>query len=134
MTDPAKPNFDGHGGEGDHRTLGPHRAWCSLCQEYCYPSAPCGEPKCCAEVAEPRPSRVDLALTSRVDLALKDFLQQGTIINRPSKGTKAVKGITVDELWSVLYLRVKVVILFVVFSALLFWSAVIYAALTLVLE
>ncbi len=26
---------------GEHRTVGPHRAWCFGCQEWCYPNAPC---------------------------------------------------------------------------------------------
>lgn len=26
---------------GEHRTVGPHRAWCYDCSEWCYPKAPC---------------------------------------------------------------------------------------------
>ncbi len=26
---------------GEHRTVGPHRAWCFDCSEWCYPSTPC---------------------------------------------------------------------------------------------
>jgi hypothetical protein len=26
---------------GEHRTVGPHRAWCHDCNEWCYPDAPC---------------------------------------------------------------------------------------------
>lgn len=26
---------------GEHRTVGPHRAWCYDCSEWCYPGAPC---------------------------------------------------------------------------------------------
>lgn len=35
--------FHGHEPRGcrDHRTVGPHRAWCHDCTEWCYPSAPC---------------------------------------------------------------------------------------------
>ncbi len=43
------PNFEGHGGGGEHRTVGSHRAWCHLCQEWCYPGDPCGQEKCCTE-------------------------------------------------------------------------------------
>lgn len=42
-------NFEGHGGEGEHRTVGSHRAWCHLCGEWCYPGNPCGQARCCAE-------------------------------------------------------------------------------------
>ena len=45
MSEPlvAKPNFDGHQPRecGEHRTVGPHRAWCFDCREWCYPDAPC---------------------------------------------------------------------------------------------
>jgi len=42
----AEPNFEGHSGRecGEHRTVGPHRAWCHDCSEWCYPSLPC--PQC----------------------------------------------------------------------------------------
>lgn len=32
-------NFEGHIPRecGEHRTVGPHRAWCYDCQEWCYP-------------------------------------------------------------------------------------------------
>jgi hypothetical protein len=26
---------------GEHRTVGPHRAWCFECGEWCYPESPC---------------------------------------------------------------------------------------------
>lgn len=26
---------------GDHRTVGPHRAWCYDCSAWCYPDLPC---------------------------------------------------------------------------------------------
>jgi hypothetical protein len=37
------PNFEGHPGRecGEHRTVGPHRAFCFDCSEWCYPSSPC---------------------------------------------------------------------------------------------
>jgi hypothetical protein len=37
-TEPA-PNFEGHAVRecGEHRTVGPHRAWCHDCGEWCYP-------------------------------------------------------------------------------------------------
>lgn len=36
-------NFEGHSGRecGDHRTVGPHRAWCFDCHERCCPDSPC---------------------------------------------------------------------------------------------
>ena len=35
-------NFEGLPGTTcDHRTVGPHRAWCHDCREWCYPSDPC---------------------------------------------------------------------------------------------
>ena len=36
-------NFHGHDERecGDHRTVGPHRAWCFDCSEWCYPMAAC---------------------------------------------------------------------------------------------
>jgi hypothetical protein len=35
----TEPNFFGHDGRecGEHRTVGPHRAWCFDCSEWCYP-------------------------------------------------------------------------------------------------
>lgn len=32
-------NFEGHEGRdcNDHRTVGPHRAWCYECTQWCYP-------------------------------------------------------------------------------------------------
>ncbi len=37
------PNFEGRTGRtcGEHRTVGPHRAWCFDCSEWCYPDEPC---------------------------------------------------------------------------------------------
>ena len=34
-----RPNFEGHEKRecGEHRTVGPHRAWCYDCTEWCYP-------------------------------------------------------------------------------------------------
>lgn len=40
MTD--APNFEGHpGSDCEHRTVGPHRAWCFHCNEWCSPNGPC---------------------------------------------------------------------------------------------
>lgn len=38
-----RPNFYGHQPRdcGEHRTVGPHRAWCYGCSEWCYPSDGC---------------------------------------------------------------------------------------------
>jgi len=47
MTDDKDANFHGWFPEiNEHRTLGPHRASCSGCGQYCYPSSPC---YCCGE-------------------------------------------------------------------------------------
>lgn len=37
-------NFEGHEPRecGEHRTVGPHRAWCFECQEWCYPRVEAG--------------------------------------------------------------------------------------------
>lgn len=42
-TTPAKANFEGHENRecGEHRTVGPHRAWCHDCSMWCYPHDPC---------------------------------------------------------------------------------------------
>lgn len=45
----SAPHVDTHGSFygfqsrdcGEHRTVGPHRAWCFDCSEWCYPNAPC---------------------------------------------------------------------------------------------
>lgn len=45
----AKPEFDGQGNfvgldlnmTCEHRTVGPHRAWCFQCGEWCYPDDLC---------------------------------------------------------------------------------------------
>lgn len=45
----SAPHLDTHGSFygfesrdcGEHRTVGPHRAWCFDCSEWCYPGAPC---------------------------------------------------------------------------------------------
>jgi hypothetical protein len=38
------PNFEGHTRRecGEHRTVGPHRAWCFECTEWCYPGEDAG--------------------------------------------------------------------------------------------
>lgn len=36
-----EPNFEGHCPEIEHRTAGPHRAWCYDSTEWCYPNNPC---------------------------------------------------------------------------------------------
>lgn len=43
MTADERPPFEGHEPRecGEHRTVGPHRAWCFDCQEWCYPASPC---------------------------------------------------------------------------------------------
>lgn len=45
LREPGTDNFLGFAGStGEHRTVGPHRAWCHDDREWCYPSAPC--PSC----------------------------------------------------------------------------------------
>lgn len=39
------------GTSAEHRTVGDYRAWCHDCGEWCYPSAPCGEPSCCSDLS-----------------------------------------------------------------------------------
>lgn len=50
MSEP-EVNFEGFTGRGcgDHRTVGPHRAWCFDCGEWCSPDMPC---KGCEAVAQ----------------------------------------------------------------------------------
>lgn len=37
-----KPSYLGcEGCSGEHRTVGPIRAWCHDCREWCYPEYPC---------------------------------------------------------------------------------------------
>ena len=36
-----RPNYEGCDCGGEHRTVGPHRAWCLDCGEWCYPSMIC---------------------------------------------------------------------------------------------
>lgn len=43
-------NWEGAGGRGDHRTVGPHRAWCSCTGEWCYPHDLC---PCCDQARIP---------------------------------------------------------------------------------
>lgn len=55
----TEPNFEGHDSRycGEHRTVGPHRAWCYDCSEWCYPHegcARCREPKHENEIARLR--------------------------------------------------------------------------------
>jgi hypothetical protein len=40
MTEQVEQLFTGHEPRecGEHRTVGPHRAWCFDCSEWCYPS------------------------------------------------------------------------------------------------
>lgn len=48
------PNFEGVAGSScEHRTVGPHRAWCHTCGEWCYPSDPCVRCKAVAPVDWP---------------------------------------------------------------------------------
>jgi hypothetical protein len=39
----TRPNFHGHDERecDEHRTVGPHRAWCFDDAEWCYPDSPC---------------------------------------------------------------------------------------------
>jgi hypothetical protein len=44
ICDPPSVAFEGHESRecGEHRTVGPHRAWCFECSEWCYPDAEMG--------------------------------------------------------------------------------------------
>jgi len=37
----AEGRYLGGPGDCEHRTVGPHRAWCLTCSEWCYPGAMC---------------------------------------------------------------------------------------------
>jgi hypothetical protein len=39
-------NWEGVKGAAEHRTVGPHRAWCHDDQEWCYPGEKCD---CCMD-------------------------------------------------------------------------------------
>lgn len=49
-----RANFDGFTGRGcgDHRTVGPHRAWCFDCGEWCSPDMPCEGCEAVAQVQQ----------------------------------------------------------------------------------
>ena len=40
----SNQNWEGSGGSVDHRTVGPHRAWCGVDSEWCSPAFLC---RCC---------------------------------------------------------------------------------------
>ncbi len=72
-TDEA-PLFHGHGGDcGEHRTVGPHRAWCYACQEWCYPSS------CCTGCADTLYGDVAEVATERDDLGRRLAEAEGRI-------------------------------------------------------
>lgn len=48
-----KPDYDGRGGNGEHRTCGPIRAWCHDCTEWCYDTDPC---RCCWAMVKAGPA------------------------------------------------------------------------------
>jgi hypothetical protein len=52
--DSEPPAFTGHQPRecGEHRTVGPHRAWCFECSEWCYPAIAQGCKGCRASVLE----------------------------------------------------------------------------------
>lgn len=54
----ADPNFEGFPGSdcGEHRTVGPHRAWCYACTTWCYPDVPC--PGCHVPILEAEVERL----------------------------------------------------------------------------
>lgn len=59
----AAGNFVGHGDQCEHRTAGPHRAWCHDCTEWCYPHHGCARCRglgdsSLAEADEPDPNEV----------------------------------------------------------------------------
>ena len=68
-TTPAKANFEGHENRecGEHRTVGPHRAWCHDCSMWCYPHDPCF--RCKPSAALPDDTTEALREQHRRDLA-----------------------------------------------------------------
>lgn len=58
--------FEGHKPRrcGEHRTVGPHRAWCDDCSEWCYPSSGCAGCGPTREELEERVERYRLAWLS----------------------------------------------------------------------
>ena len=64
----GRANFEGLPARtcGEHRTVGPHRAWCYDCREWCYPRLPCGG---CAEYATTAPDLSDIPRSHRGRLA-----------------------------------------------------------------
>ena len=55
MTRDRDGNWLGGNGPCEHRTVGPHRAWCLTCGEWCYPQAMCVR---CERAAEQRRQEV----------------------------------------------------------------------------
>lgn len=63
----AEANYLGKAGTtAEHRTTG-GRAWCHSCHEWCYPEAPCGEPKCCSVASSPHTQDVYIQTPVRTD-------------------------------------------------------------------
>lgn len=54
-------NYQGCVSGAEHRSVGPHRAWCHQCGEWCYPDFACG---CCDPRIEPSDLRTALDGTS----------------------------------------------------------------------
>ena len=48
--DSDAPNWEGLPSSSEHRTVGPHRAWCFQDSEWCYPDSLC---PCCDQVRLP---------------------------------------------------------------------------------
>lgn len=56
---------------GQHRTVGPHRAWCLDCGEWCYP-APELRCRCCDQVSDDPTVRVARSVLIRWANAVRD--------------------------------------------------------------
>lgn len=75
MSDDTRPNFEGHAERecGDHRTVGPHRAWCYDCHEWCYPEGACRGCELPGLRAESERLREALEETARLALKVHDL-------------------------------------------------------------
>lgn len=70
----TKPNWEGADGASEHRTVGPHRAWCHGDHEWCYPEDRC---PCCQEAAERLREQI-----INIDPALMDWVGYGEFADR----------------------------------------------------
>ena len=89
----SEPLFTGHQPRecGEHRTVGPHRAWCFDCGEWCYPD---GEMACkgcripaleaAAAAAEPGVGRYSFTRDQLIDALTR--LETHVLVSGPAAG------------------------------------------------